>query len=73
MPNKTDTDGDGLNDKDEYTRGSDPLAPDTDLDGLSDLVETNTGTFVSANNTGSDPTKSDTDNDTFSDFERLLR
>ena len=42
MPNNTDTDGDGVNDKDEFTRGSDPLAPDTDLDGLSDLVETNT-------------------------------
>jgi len=34
---------------------------------LKDSVETNTGTWVSASNTGTDPSKADTDNDGFSD------
>lgn len=36
---------------------------DTDNDGLSDGVETNTGTFFDANDTGTDPNKIDTDGD----------
>nr|NIT99090.1 LamG domain-containing protein [Actinomycetota bacterium]NIX54066.1 hypothetical protein [Actinomycetota bacterium] len=34
---------------------TDPLNPDTDGDGLLDSVETNTGTFVDANDTGTSP------------------
>ncbi|MCK6694450.1 MAG: thrombospondin type 3 repeat-containing protein, partial [Thermoanaerobaculia bacterium] len=36
-----DTDGDGLNDVDEVTAGTDPLNPDTDGDGLNDGEEVN--------------------------------
>lgn len=40
------------------------LAPlDSDNDGLSDDVETNTGVFLNANDTGTDPNNHDTDND----------
>ncbi|HBE22050.1 MAG TPA: hypothetical protein DDW21_01035, partial [Verrucomicrobiales bacterium] len=38
-------------------------AADSDFDGLDDAVETNTGVYVSASNTGTDPTKADTDGD----------
>jgi len=62
-----DFDGDGLADKDEYTRDSNPTKADTDADGLSDKVETATGTFVSATNTGSSPKLADTDGDGLSD------
>src|ERR1700753_348358 len=41
-----------------------PAAPkDSDHDGLPDSVETNTGIYVSATNTGTDPHKADTDGD----------
>jgi len=40
---------------------------DTDEDGLPDTVETVTGVFVSARDTGTDPTKADTDGDGVSD------
>ena len=43
------------------------IALDTDGDGLSNIVETNTGTFVSASDTGSDPVVADTDIDDFND------
>jgi hypothetical protein len=49
-----------------YAVESAPL-PDSDGDGLPDLVETNTGNFVSNNNTGTDPNNSDTDGDGLSD------
>ncbi|MGC6466669.1 MAG: hypothetical protein ACON5N_13880 [Akkermansiaceae bacterium] len=67
-PTKTDTDTDALDDDEEVNPTAprvvtDPSNADTDLDGLSDFVETNTGTFVDANNTGSDPTLCDTDGD----------
>ena len=54
----TDSDGDG-----------EPDATDTDddNDGLADTVETKTGTFVDANNTGTDPLLADTDGDGFND------
>jgi hypothetical protein len=47
----------------------DPSNPsgDSDGDGLNDSVETNTGTYVSASNTGTDPTNPDTDGDTVND------
>ena len=46
-----------------------PDATDTDddNDGLLDTVETNTGTFVDANNTGSNPLNADTDQDAVND------
>ena len=49
-----DTDGDGIGDATD---------PDDDNDGLNDTVETNTGAFVSATNTGSNPLVADTDAD----------
>ena len=66
-PNEADSDADGLNDKAEIDGGLDPLDDDVDDDGLEDGVETNTGTFVSAEDTGTDPKKKDTDGDGFSD------
>ncbi|WP_241757999.1 adventurous gliding motility protein AgmC [Myxococcus landrumensis] len=50
-----DTDGDGLTDEDEVTRGTDPTNPDTDGDGITDGVEVTVG--------GTDPLDDDTDND----------
>jgi uncharacterized repeat protein (TIGR02543 family) len=44
-----------------------PSAVDTDGDGLVDSVETNTGLFVSASNTGSDPHNPDSDGDFLGD------
>ena len=54
----TDADGDGI---------PDATDPDDDNDGLTDVVETNTGTFVDANNTGSNPLVADTDGDGMND------
>ena len=63
-----DFDGDGLTDLDEYEETkTDPTKADTDGDGLGDAVETNTGTYVSATNTGTDPKKADTDKDGLAD------
>ena len=63
-----DFDGDGLTDLDEYEETkTDPTKADTDGDGLSDAVETNTGTYVSATNTGTNPKKVDTDSDGLAD------
>jgi hypothetical protein len=53
-----DADGDGI---------SDATDPDDDNDGLDDTVETNTGTFVSASDTGSNPLIADTDGDGMND------
>jgi hypothetical protein len=39
----------------------DPLSNDSDGDRLPDSVETNTGVFIDANNTGTDPNIADTD------------
>ena len=54
----TDADGDGIPDASD---------PDDDNDGLTDVVETNTGTFVDANDTGSNPLVADTDGDGMND------
>ncbi|MEC7638620.1 MAG: LamG-like jellyroll fold domain-containing protein, partial [Verrucomicrobiota bacterium] len=63
-----DFDGDGLTDLDEYEETkTDPTKADTDGDGLSDGVETNTGTYVSATNTGTNPKKDDSDKDGLAD------
>jgi hypothetical protein len=53
-----DADGDGIADSSD---------PDDDNDGLDDVVETNSGTFVDANNTGSNPLNADTDQDAVND------
>jgi hypothetical protein len=78
-PDNPDTDGDGLPDGAEVNRTAggapaptDPLRADTDGDGLSDRVETDTGVFVSANDTGSDPLLPDTDGDGFGDQQEVL-
>ena len=73
----TDTDGDGvvdvidncptLSNAGQANFDGDALGdicdPDDDNDTLLDVHETNTGTFVSATNTGSNPFDNDTDND----------
>ena len=46
-------------------------AEDSDGDGLPDAAETNTGIFVSENDTGTDPTSADTDGDGFNDGEEV--
>jgi hypothetical protein len=62
-----DPDGDGLNNQTEFTRRTNPTATDSDADGLGDAVETDTGTYVSAVNTGTKPTVPDTDGDGLND------
>jgi hypothetical protein len=44
---------------------------DDDNDGLLDVVETNTGTFVSPTDTGSDPLNPDTDGDLTNDGDEV--
>jgi hypothetical protein len=61
--NLGDYDGDGVTNLQESLNGTDPTLSDTDGDGLEDGVETNTGTWVDATDTGTDPTNPDTDND----------
>lgn len=46
----------------------DPNNPDDDFDGLPDSVETGTGIFVDANDTGTNPLKNDSDNDGAGDW-----
>ncbi|MBN1672366.1 MAG: chitobiase/beta-hexosaminidase C-terminal domain-containing protein [Kiritimatiellae bacterium] len=58
-----DLDSDTLTNLTEYQKSTNPRNADTDGDGLGDEVETNTGIYVSATDTGSDPTKSDSDGD----------
>ena len=64
MLNGSDTDGDGLFDKEELEIGSDPNNPDTDADGLSD------GDEVKIYRT--DPTLVDTEGDALSDGDEVL-
>ncbi len=64
-----DTDHDGLTNFQEFAAQTLPRNPDTDGDGLLDGVETNTGVFVSATNTGTNPRVADTDGDGLSDGE----
>ena len=58
-----DADEDGISDDDEIANGTDPNSNDTDGDGLLDGSETNTGTYVSATNTGTSPILQDSDSD----------
>ena len=62
-PHWIDSDEDTLSDLSESINGTNPNKKDSDGDGLGDLEETNTGIFVSLNDTGTDPVKSDTDGD----------
>ncbi|MCF7674780.1 MAG: hypothetical protein K9M97_05510, partial [Akkermansiaceae bacterium] len=62
-PATTDFDGDGSSDADEYAKTTGPTDPDSDDDGLLDGVETDTGSFVSASDTGTDPKHDDSDGD----------
>lgn len=79
-PALADTDGDGVSDADEVNRmvggtakPTNPTLADTDGDGIPDGAETNTGTYVSAANTGTDPLLADTDGDTFPDYVEIAR
>jgi len=49
----------------------DPCTEDADRDGLADCVETNTGVYVSASDTGTDPHNPDTDGDGLLDGEEV--
>jgi hypothetical protein len=62
-----DLDGDGLKNLTEFQRGTQANKTDTDEDGLGDGVETGTGVFVSATDTGSNPLKPDSDDDGLGD------
>ena len=62
-----DPDQDGLNNLEEYDAKTSPQDADTDKDGLNDNVETNTGEFVDATDSGSNPNKADTDGDSLND------
>ncbi len=66
-----DNDSDGVANTVELARDSNPLVTDTDGDGLGDAVETKTGTFVGAADTGTDPRKADTDGDGRPDGEEI--
>lgn len=71
-PTLADSDGDGLDDGDEVTGAgvrppTDPTSDDTDGDGLKDGVESNTGAFAGAGNTGTNPILPDTDGDGLTD------
>ncbi|MDZ4403162.1 DUF1800 family protein [Prosthecobacter sp.] len=62
-----DADADGLTNLAEMNRQTNPRSRDTDGDGLTDAVETNTGTWVSASDTGSNPQIADSDGDGLTD------
>ena len=66
-----DADDDSLTNAFEFALGTDPSAEDSDGDGLKDGVETRTGFFVSASNTGSNPTNPDSDADGLDDGEEV--
>ncbi len=46
---------------------------DNDKDALADSVETNTGIFIDATNTGTDPNASDTDLDGIDDYDEIMK
>ncbi len=88
-PNNPDTDGDGLNDGEEYlTYKTNPLQVDTDLDGLNDYEEvkvTKTNPLMAdtdsdglkdgeeVNKYKTDPLKADTDGDGLNDGDEVLK
>jgi len=68
-----DPDNDGLTNVQEFAHKTSPHLADTDGDGLSDAVETGTGVWVGATNTGSDPLIADSDQDGLTDGEEATR
>jgi hypothetical protein len=62
-----DLDGDGLTNLAEAQRGTKANVADTDGDGLRDGVESGTGIFLGATDTGTSPLKADTDSDGLGD------
>lgn len=71
-PNNPDSDGDTLEDGAEVAGAgqrpaTSPIERDTDRDGLDDQIESNTGTWVNANDTGTNPADPDSDGDGYSD------
>ena len=62
-----DPDADGLSNLQEFQRTTNPKNADTDNDGLKDGVETKTGQFVSAADSGTDPLVADSDGDGLKD------
>ena len=59
----TDADLDDVSNLQEFENETDPQDDDTDDDNLKDGVESNTGTYVDATNSGTDPRNPDTDGD----------
>lgn len=77
-PRDADSDDDMLNDGPEVAGAgarppTDPNNPDTDFDTLTDFVETNTGIFAGASDTGSNPRSADTDMDGAADPDEVRR
>ena len=63
----TDLDGDTLSNFAEFEQRTNPNAKDSDNDGLDDNVETRTGTWASASDTGTNANNPDTDKDGLKD------
>ena len=55
-----------------FSQESIDITLDTDGDGLKDFVETNTGNFVSSQDTGTDPNVTDTDGDGYLDYDEVV-
>jgi len=68
----SDTDGDGLSDSDEVTRGTDPNNPDTDGDGLNDGAEVTAGTNPLDGDSDDDGVKDGQDGTTDTDGDGLI-
>jgi hypothetical protein len=62
-----DPDSDGLTNLQEFEKNTKPKVADTDSDGLKDGVESGTGTWVTADDTGTNPLRDDTDDDNLKD------
>jgi hypothetical protein len=56
----------------DQSTGSVVVDPDTDSDGLANIVETNTGIYVSPTDTGTKPNDDDSDDDGLKDGEEVL-
>ena len=66
-----DPDGDGLINLEEFENRTNPQNADTDGDGLADGVESATGIFVGADDTGTEPLDDDSDGDGLPDGEEV--
>ena len=72
-PGKADSDGDGLSDFEEMTRGTNPSSPDSDVDGITDPHELQGYDVAGIGTVKTDPLDSDSDNDKRSDGAELGR